>query len=62
MRKIVWVTTGMYSDLDEEKDYDEQKFAIIVLCDDNTIWQYKEGKGWENIDALEVTEFKSGEK
>ena len=55
MRKIMQIVVGMYSDIDPEKDFDEQRFAIIILCDDNTIWQHKEGKGWENIDASEIT-------
>ena len=57
MRKIIQITVGMYTDLDPEKDFDEQKFAIIALCNDNTIWQKKDGKDWENIDASQITNF-----
>ena len=57
MRKILQISIGMYSHLDDEKDFDEQKFAVIILCDDNTIWKHTEEKGWENIDASQVTNY-----
>ena len=49
------ITTAMYSFLDDEKDYDEQRYSVIILCDDNTIWKHTVEKGWENIDASEIT-------
>ena len=52
-RKIVSMRVGMYSQLDDDKDLDEQKYAIIVLCDDNTIWERKNGV-WENIDTSDI--------
>jgi hypothetical protein len=39
----------MYSCVDEEKDFDEQRYAIIVLCDDDTIWQKKYEEPWEEV-------------
>ena len=49
------IATAMYSFLDDEKDYDEQRYAVIILCDDNTIWRHTQEKGWENIDTSEIT-------
>ena len=57
MRKIIQIITGMYTDIDAEKDFDEQKFTLIVLCDDSSIWQYGgEGK-WSNIDTSAITNY-----
>lgn len=54
MRKIIQLSVGMYTKFEEHKDFDDQKFAIIVLCDDNTIWQFKENDGWQNIDVSPI--------
>lgn len=56
MRKIIQIVTGMFTYIDEEKDFDEQKFSLIVLCDDGTIWQYNGDRKWENIDTSDITE------
>lgn len=57
MRKIIQIVTGMYTYIDEEKDFEEQRFTIIALCDDGTVWQYQEGNKWDNIDTSLVTDY-----
>lgn len=56
MRKIIQLVTGMYTYIDEDHDVEEQRFSIVVLCDDNTIWQFKGGNAWENIDTSMITD------
>lgn len=57
MRKIIQIVTGMYTKIDIENDFDAQKYAIIVLCDDNTIWEFKEDEGWKNIETESITDY-----
>lgn len=52
MPKITQIVVGMYSAVDEEKDFDEQRYAIIVLCDDNTIWQKRQEEPWEQVENM----------
>ena len=57
MRKIIQIVCGNFTEIDEEKDFDEQKFSLIVLCDDGTIWQYYGENKWENIDTSQITNY-----
>jgi hypothetical protein len=62
MPKIVQITTGMYTYIDEEKDFDEQKYDIIGLTDNGIVLIYKDGK-WEELNqpVLKI-EAKKGSK
>ena len=57
MRKIIQIMTGMFTYIDQEQDFDEQKYTLFVLCDDNTIWQYIGENKWENIDTSQITSY-----
>lgn len=62
MRKIIQISVGMYTKFEEEKDFDDQKFAIIALCNDNTIWQHKEDEGWTFLDTSPILVIEKLEK
>lgn len=57
MRKIIQIMTGMFTYIDQEQDFDEQKYSLFVLCDDSTIWQYMGENKWENIDTSQITNY-----
>lgn len=59
MRKIVQISCGNYSHLDDEKDFDEQRYSIVALCDDGSIWVHNVGERWMELDTSEVVKNKS---
>lgn len=54
MRKIIQIACGMYTQFEEDKDFDDQKYAIVALCNDGTLWQLRDG-GWTRLDTVPVT-------
>lgn len=57
MRKIIQIVTANFTEIDEDKDFDEQRFTLIVLCDDSTIWQYFGNNKWEAIETDQITNY-----
>lgn len=62
MRKVIQIMTGMFTHIDEEQDYDEQKYTLFALCDDGTIWQYVNEGEWDEIDTSKITEYVESRK
>lgn len=57
MRKIIQIITANFTEVDREEEFDEQRFTLLVLCDDNTIWQYMGDDSWVNIDTSQITDY-----
>jgi hypothetical protein len=57
VRKIIQMSTGMYTVFNEETDEFDQLYAIIILCDDGTMWEHREKTGWKNIDTESITNY-----
>lgn len=56
MKKIIQIVTGMYSEFDIDTETENQLFAIVALCSDNTIWMWKNGM-WTNIDTSSIINY-----